>query len=570
MMESMTMRRRYIIPAVLIAVVAASGLVWAAPVQINRLALSHQDNNTILTIGGSGPLRVTHQSVEPKDGKPHRLVIDCLAAMHGLTNTKHVGIPKCVITSLRSAQNAVTPEAVVRVVMELASEPVYRVETAGNEVKVFISDPATPAFAAWTSAVNPAPKTPPVQENKVAQQSTTTAKPAPSIVTQAPAPAATAKQPAATPPQKTTPNSQTQAAVPSVKQPSAIAQKAQTTEAQSKVIPPTQAEIQTKSSAQIQTQVQTETQSQKQIPVASAPAKTETYGPIPETAAQNTPQLAGKTTPSATSAAKQPVTDQSAKSAVASKTEQTSRTASIDAEQRAKVFANMGADLANVPPPGDIPPVAGTEQKTEHLAGKEAVAPATAIKVEKQPDNSKKKASTPDDDFDKLPAVEQLSNPTVADKSSDTGSPLASVADAAPLDSMLGTASKYRRLSPKAAELKSSQVVQFPERIVIEYDDSDAGDPFKALIHADKDSRRNVDLTRMPNVDALSLVGILHSENGKSSALMEDRDGIGYILKAGDRIKDGYVAYIEDEAVHFQIKEYGWDRTITKYMEKEN
>jgi len=89
------------------------------------------------------------------------------------------------------------------------------------------------------------------------------------------------------------------------------------------------------------------------------------------------------------------------------------------------------------------------------------------------------------------------------------------------------------------------------------------------LIRLDKTSRRNMDLSRMPTIDALNLVGVLHSEDGKSAALMEDLDGIGYILKPGDRVKNGYVGQIDDQGISFQINEYGWDRTVTKYLQKE-
>jgi hypothetical protein len=130
-------------------------------------------------------------------------------------------------------------------------------------------------------------------------------------------------------------------------------------------------------------------------------------------------------------------------------------------------------------------------------------------------------------------------------------------------------ASKYRRQSPKSVELKSSQVVQFPQRIVIDYESGDSPDPFASLIKMDKNARHGLGITRVPNAEALNLVGILRAEDGKTSALMEDLDGIGFILKPGDRVQNGYVADINGDAISFQINEYGWDRTVTKYMEKE-
>ena len=57
--------------------------------------------------------------------------------------------------------------------------------------------------------------------------------------------------------------------------------------------------------------------------------------------------------------------------------------------------------------------------------------------------------------------------------------------------------------------------------------------------------------------------------------MREDRslpptEHIGYILRAGDRVKNGYVAQIDKNAVYFQLNEYGWSRTVVKHMENEN
>ena len=115
--------------------------------------------------------------------------------------------------------------------------------------------------------------------------------------------------------------------------------------------------------------------------------------------------------------------------------------------------------------------------------------------------------------------------------------------------------------------MKQTEVVQFPQRIVTKYSSGGSADPFKTLIDPTGISHGRVDLGRIPNIETLHLVGILKADDGKSSALMEDIDGIGYILKPGNRVKNGYVASIDDHAIYFQIKEYGWSRTIVKHME---
>ena len=61
-------------------------------------------------------------------------------------------------------------------------------------------------------------------------------------------------------------------------------------------------------------------------------------------------------------------------------------------------------------------------------------------------------------------------------------------------------------------------------------------------------------------------VGII--EAGSSNrALFEDKDGYGYILKSGDKVKNGYVLRVESDRVYFQIFEYGWSRTVALQIE---
>ena len=76
-------------------------------------------------------------------------------------------------------------------------------------------------------------------------------------------------------------------------------------------------------------------------------------------------------------------------------------------------------------------------------------------------------------------------------------------------------------------------------------------------------------LNKTPNVEALRLVGVLKSVEGKSAALLEDLEGIGFILKPGDRVQKGYLAKITDSRAYFQVNEYGWTRTIMKELETE-
>ncbi|MDD4053031.1 MAG: hypothetical protein PHR28_14190, partial [candidate division Zixibacteria bacterium] len=71
---------------IMLAVLLAGAAVDApaAPSLVTGLSLTHEGDYTIVSIQGNGPVRVSHQSVIAKEGKPFRIVVDCLAARHSL------------------------------------------------------------------------------------------------------------------------------------------------------------------------------------------------------------------------------------------------------------------------------------------------------------------------------------------------------------------------------------------------------------------------------------------------------------------------------------------------------
>ena len=44
-------------------------------------------------------------------------------------------------------------------------------------------------------------------------------------------------------------------------------------------------------------------------------------------------------------------------------------------------------------------------------------------------------------------------------------------------------------------------------------------------------------------------------------------DGFGFILKSGDKVRNGYVLRVETDRVYFQIFEYGWSRTVALQLD---
>ena len=104
-------------------------------------------------------------------------------------------------------------------------------------------------------------------------------------------------------------------------------------------------------------------------------------------------------------------------------------------------------------------------------------------------------------------------------------------------------------------------MAEFPKRLVIKYKGGRHRDPFETLINEAKTYNNPVE-RRIPNVEGLRLVGILETGHGASSALLEDKDGYGYILAEGDKVRKGYVLRVDSDRVYFQIFEYGWSRTV--------
>ncbi len=121
--------------------------------------------------------------------------------------------------------------------------------------------------------------------------------------------------------------------------------------------------------------------------------------------------------------------------------------------------------------------------------------------------------------------------------------------------------SRFRRSPTRPSKIKGTLVAEFPKRLVIKYKERSSRDPFETLINETKKYNDPIE-GRIPNVEVLKLVGVAESEGGFHSALFEDKDGYGYILREGDKVENGYVLRVELDRVYFQIFEYGWSRTV--------
>ena len=129
--------------------------------QVTNVELNYTEGFTVAKINIDGDVRYTHQTEIAKDGKPYRVIVDILSATHELGAKNFHNLPACPVKAIRSSQYSVTPEQVVRLVFDMDSERVYRIDSDLHSVSLYFSDKSTPKFANWSSSASSV--TPPAQ-----------------------------------------------------------------------------------------------------------------------------------------------------------------------------------------------------------------------------------------------------------------------------------------------------------------------------------------------------------------------------------------------------------------------
>jgi hypothetical protein len=429
--------------------------------EVTNVELSYQQGQTVARIHVDGPVRYTHETEVPKNGRPDRMIVDVLSATHELGAKSFHDLPACVVTAIRTSQFAVSPEKVVRVVFDLTEAPVYRIETEGEWIKIVFDHKTAQSFATWSSAASLGKATQP--------------KPAPAK------PTAQASSPVKT-----------------------VAQQNQAIE------------------------------SDRQSSLSSKP-----------TAAKSTPS----TKPS--SAFGNYSEPKSAKSSVSEPTP-------TKAKPKTVTEPVKKTSSADKPVPSPLP-----KKATSATLAQEKPSPKTAEKPV-----TKKAESKKSDSGQKELAAKVTKSQPAPTKSADT-KPAKKTEVAAKTDSKSKSAqrstSRFRRQA--SAKIKGTMVAEFPKRLVVKYQSRGRRDPFRSLVD-DKNYESNNPIERqVPNIEGLKLVGIIESFEGGNRALFEDNADYSYMLKSGDKVRNGYVLRVEVDQVFFQIFEYGWSRTVALKMD---
>ncbi len=89
-------------------------------------------------------------------------------------------------------------------------------------------------------------------------------------------------------------------------------------------------------------------------------------------------------------------------------------------------------------------------------------------------------------------------------------------------------------------------------------------DPFKVLVDGDFEQANAADLV---DLNSGRLVGVMWGQDDKF-ALVEDGNGFGYILRAGDRVKHGRVISIRKKSITARVTLYGITNKVVLKLEK--
>ena len=554
------------ITASLICAIMFSALAFAAPSQVTDVALQYQDGSAAARIVIKGPVRFTQQTEDAKVGKPFRVIVDILSATHQLPAKNFTTLPKCPVARIRSSQYAVKPEMVVRLVFDMEQPTFYRVTSGDNYVSLFFPDKLHRQFTAWSSREWAASQSTPATDQTKPGGPTV-------AVTDA------SKQ---QPVRKTT--AELNSAIDQDRLLSLAGEPAPK-KAPSKSTPPVKKPAPAKSqlpAARTTASGDVQTIPPK-TPTVSVTVVDTPYGPefdenllnltvpqplIGESGADN------KQPPEPVSAKKSPV-----KTPVVAKTS-------------AKTSAKPVATTAGTPVPEpkasfEKPAAKPKAQSSQILARKpktETPAPKVSTPARQKPASTKATSEAPptsaalavtDNQTSQKPAVvkpvekapdRKQAAPAKSDKSKSGKDTTGTLKEEPGIDKNKST-SRFRRSPTRPTKIKGTLVAEFPKRLVIKYKVRNSRDPFETLINKARVSNSPIE-KRVPNIEGLELVGVLESETGSNSALFEDKDGYGYILKEGDKVRNGYVLRVESDRVYFQIFEYGWSRTVALNMDE--
>ncbi len=120
---------------------------------INNITLQRQGDYTNVTISAESPFQFNHFIEEKKEGKPYRIVIDCLNSVHALQQNNFRKLPSGTISAIRTSQYQTSPEKICRVVLDLKDPVIYKVVEKEDKkaITLALSTPQDPLYPEWSA-----------------------------------------------------------------------------------------------------------------------------------------------------------------------------------------------------------------------------------------------------------------------------------------------------------------------------------------------------------------------------------------------------------------------------------
>jgi len=521
--------------------------VWGS-CRIENISLEKDGNFTKVTIYADKPFEFSHSTEEAKDGKPFRVIIDCKDALFGLPQYNYRrGLPPGIIKAIRTSQFQVVPERIVRVVLDLESPVVYKIIDTGIEKKatVAILSAKAPDFPMWMAAK---------EKKDIRQLDRKKKRPESSLVDR---------------PSSGKLKSRERKAYVSTQEErhreSKVSRKEQNPPAAQRKGLPTRRVCYADTGEIVQP-------SGEQL-LRLSRLQPEKKG-LERKKEERISQVVEVTTPEE-EPSPEPSVDQFAAQTVFSSNEKKALENEKKTLQKAREIANGEKAKDKIQP---SPPELVSSTPSEIKAGKSEPAssesPQRSLAERSIGKRRISRSPVPLGPFLEAPSSkgdterEEKMDEALAEKEerkSVSGEVESSVRKG--ISAVLGTESasaKETKVFPESSMIiqtpspPESEMELLPQRKMVYYNPGTRRDPFLPLTE-----REDVSFTEapLPLAENLKLVGILKDEEG-NRALLEDEMGFGYILRKGDKIKNGYVISVEEDRVIFHVEEYGGYRIM--------
>ncbi len=534
---------------VVIGLTVAATAISSAAVTVDNVSLKKQGEFTELTIYASGAVEFKHQIVEPGAGKPYRVVVDLEGAVHGLPHYNFNDLPSETVTSIRTSQFSVRPD-VVRVVLDVKGKVTYKVRRENEGITLVIATPDDAEFPFWCA--QPLSETEKIELALGTASKPASDKPEPEKAKAASKPAI--EQPEAEPVKPVLVSSSISGGrgdAPKISVPVKRAGEEPSSKGERQALANAGTGDLAETAETGESSKERSTDHQKPQHERSKLA-TAILSNLPEPEVES--QVSGPTAAVVAASQGQSVEPKESEEVTADPS-----AGSSPAAWEAGPFALTGEVISAG---------AGESRPPLLVTNDEGKPPQEGEKAESIPqpkiisDNKKDVPAKGVNDSAVLPGVSEPVMDRTLDSSSREAKP--EMPKVSP-PKREGTSDEdtYRENPDRPTRTSGTLADRFPKRKVIEYQSWGRRDPFAQLV--DK-SFSGYESGEIPNVENLRLVGVLRSNEG-SSALLEDFEGYGYILKDGDPVLNGYVVQIGDDKIIFQIKEYGWSRTIALRLE---